>query len=207
MCNELTLMEMCTIIVELFDGATLCAQEFKWRELEEQRKAERLQRQLQQEQAYLLSLQHGPKQRASSLTAQPDWAKLPQARPLDGPEPPVCSNADDCTPKADLPSQTDSDQSVNPDAEQSKHVDGNEALTDECREQTESVSVDSRPLVTQPVGETDRTDDPLVQLTPTSGPVSEAQPVGEVKSSSLWSTHCCLLPLWLLELTLAQFCM
>lgn len=35
---------------------TLC-QEFKWRELEEQRQAERLQRKLQQEQAYLLSLQ------------------------------------------------------------------------------------------------------------------------------------------------------
>ncbi|MCJ8747889.1 hypothetical protein PDJAM_G00158660 [Pangasius djambal] len=153
--------------------------EFKWRELEEQRKAERLQRQLQQEQAYLLSLQHGPKQRTASLTAQPDWAKLPQARPLDAPDPPAYSNADEGTPKADLPHQTDSDQSVNPDAEQDKHVDGNEALTDECREQTESVSVDSSPLVTQPVGETDRTDDPPVQSTPTSGPVSEAQPVGE----------------------------
>ncbi|XP_053085852.1 mitogen-activated protein kinase kinase kinase kinase 4 isoform X5 [Pangasianodon hypophthalmus] len=153
--------------------------EFKWRELEEQRKAERLQRQLQQEQAYLLSLQHGPKQRTSSLTAQPDWAKLPQARPLDAPDPPVNSNADEGTPNADLPHQTDSDQSVNPDAEQNKHVDGKEALTDECREQTESVSVDSSPLVTQPVGETDRTDDPPVQSTPTSGPVSEAQPVGE----------------------------
>uniref|UniRef100_A0A4W5NH74 non-specific serine/threonine protein kinase n=1 Tax=Hucho hucho TaxID=62062 RepID=A0A4W5NH74_9TELE len=33
-------------------------QEFKWRELEEQRKAERLHQLLQQEQAYLLSLQH-----------------------------------------------------------------------------------------------------------------------------------------------------
>ncbi|XP_053471016.1 mitogen-activated protein kinase kinase kinase kinase 4-like isoform X6 [Ictalurus furcatus] len=153
--------------------------EFKWRELEEQRKAERLQRQLQQEQTYLLSLQRGPKQRTSSLTAQPDWAKLPQARPLDDPDPPVYSNADECTPKADLLRQTDGDQNVDPDAEQNKHVDENEALTDECREQTESVSVDSSPLVTQPVGETDRTDDPLVQSTPSSGPVSEAQPVGE----------------------------
>ncbi|XP_053532023.1 mitogen-activated protein kinase kinase kinase kinase 4 isoform X7 [Ictalurus punctatus] len=163
----------------LCDGATLCAQEFKWRELEEQRKAERLQRQLQQEQTYLLSLQRGPKQRTSSLTAQPDWAKLPQARPLDDPDPPVYSNADECTPKADLLRQTDGDQNVDPDAEQNKHVDENEALTDECREQTESVSVDSSPLVTQPVGETDRNDDPLVQSTPSSGPVSEAQPVGE----------------------------
>lgn len=180
---------MSSIIVELFHGATLCAQEFKWRELEEQRKAERLQRQLQQEQAYLFSLQHGPKQRTSSLTAQPDWAKLPQARPLDGPDPPVYSNADECAPKADRPCQTGSDQN----AEQNNDVDGNEALTDECREQTESVSVDSSPLVTQPVGETDRTDEPLVQSTPTSGPVSEAQPVGEVKSNPVGppTVACC----------------
>lgn len=186
-------MEIYSIIVELFHGATLCAQEFKWRELEEQRKAERLQRQLQQEQAYLLSLQHGPKQRTSSLTAQPDWAKLPQARPLDGSDPPVYSNTDECMPKADRPCQTDSDQSVNPDAEQNKHVDGNEALNDECREQTESVSMDSSLLVTEPVGEADRTDNPLVQSTPTSGPVSEAQPVGEVKSHPLGppTVACC----------------
>lgn len=32
--------------------------EYRWREMEEHRQAERLQRQLQQEQAYLLSLQH-----------------------------------------------------------------------------------------------------------------------------------------------------
>lgn len=35
--------------------------ECRWRELEEQRQTERLQRQLQQEQAYLLSLQHEPR--------------------------------------------------------------------------------------------------------------------------------------------------
>lgn len=35
--------------------------ECRWRELEEHRQAERLQRQLQQEQAYLLSLQHDPR--------------------------------------------------------------------------------------------------------------------------------------------------
>lgn len=196
-------MEMSSIPVELFHGAPLCAQEFKWRELEEQRKAERLQRQLQQEQAYLLSLQHGPKQRTSSLTVQPDWAKLPQARPLDGPDPPVYPTADECVSKADSPRQTDGDQST----EQNNDVDGKEALSDECREQTVSVSVESSPLVTQPVGETDTTDEHLVQSTPTSGPVSEAQPVREVKSPSSWSTHCCLLLLWLLELTPAQFCM
>lgn len=175
--------QISSVIVELFHGATLCAQEFKWRELEEQRKAERLQRQLQQEQAYLLSLQQGPKQRTSTLTAQPDWAKLPQARPLDGPDPPVYSNTDECTPK------TDSDQSV----EQDKDVDGNEALTDECREQAESVSVDTSCLVTQPLGEMDRTDDPLIKSAPTTGPVSEAQPVGEVKSHPLGqpTVACC----------------
>lgn len=181
---------MSSVIVELFHGAALCAQEFKWRELEEQRKAERLQRQLQQEQAYLLSLQHGPKQRTSSLTAQPDWAKLPQARPLDGPDPLVYSNTSECAPQTDLLRQTDSDQNI----EQNKEVDGDEALTDECRKQTESVSVDSIPLVTQLVGgETDKTDDPLVQSTPTSGPVSEAQPVGEVKSHPLGppAVACC----------------
>uniref|UniRef100_A0A4W4GQ41 non-specific serine/threonine protein kinase n=1 Tax=Electrophorus electricus TaxID=8005 RepID=A0A4W4GQ41_ELEEL len=61
--------------------------EFKWRELEEQRKAERLQRQLQQEQAYLLSLQEEQKQRSQApLMPHPDWAKLPEARPIDMPE-------------------------------------------------------------------------------------------------------------------------
>lgn len=136
---------------------------------------------------------------------QPDWAKLPQARPLDGPEPPGYANVDEGTPKADHPRQTDSDQSVH--VEQNKHIDGNEALTDECREETESVPVDSNPLVTQLVGEADRTDDPLVPSSPASGPVSEAPPVGEVKSPSPWFTHCCLLLLWLLELTLALCCM
>uniref|UniRef100_A0A8D3CX45 non-specific serine/threonine protein kinase n=1 Tax=Scophthalmus maximus TaxID=52904 RepID=A0A8D3CX45_SCOMX len=48
-------------------------QEFKWRELEEQRKAERLHKRLQQEQAYLLSLQHESKQQPGdkSKPAQP----------------------------------------------------------------------------------------------------------------------------------------
>uniref|UniRef100_A0A8B9L0W7 non-specific serine/threonine protein kinase n=1 Tax=Astyanax mexicanus TaxID=7994 RepID=A0A8B9L0W7_ASTMX len=67
--------------------------EFKWRELEEQRKAERLQRQLQQEQAYLLSLQQDPKQQSQALAPHPEWAKLPQARPLEGPETPLYANA------------------------------------------------------------------------------------------------------------------
>uniref|UniRef100_A0A674E5V2 non-specific serine/threonine protein kinase n=1 Tax=Salmo trutta TaxID=8032 RepID=A0A674E5V2_SALTR len=48
-------------------------QEFKWRELEEQRKAERLHKRLQQEQAYLLSLQHDnkPPQQPCEKTKDP----------------------------------------------------------------------------------------------------------------------------------------
>lgn len=53
--------------VVIHANCTHCVcQEFKWRELEEQRQAERLQRQLQQEQAYLLSLQQ-----AKNLQQQP----------------------------------------------------------------------------------------------------------------------------------------
>uniref|UniRef100_A0A8C5E2U0 non-specific serine/threonine protein kinase n=1 Tax=Gouania willdenowi TaxID=441366 RepID=A0A8C5E2U0_GOUWI len=46
-------------------------QEFKWRELEEQRKAERLHKRLQQEQSYLLSLQHGDKTKAPPDSNKP----------------------------------------------------------------------------------------------------------------------------------------
>uniref|UniRef100_A0A8C7SU03 non-specific serine/threonine protein kinase n=1 Tax=Oncorhynchus mykiss TaxID=8022 RepID=A0A8C7SU03_ONCMY len=48
-------------------------QEFKWRELEEQRKAERLHKRLQQEQAYLLSLQHDNKPLQPSPAPQPHF--------------------------------------------------------------------------------------------------------------------------------------
>lgn len=58
-------------------------QEFKWRELEEQRKAERLHKRLQQEQAYLLSLQHEPKQQPGDKTKLPlDHSKPPQTSTL-----------------------------------------------------------------------------------------------------------------------------
>ncbi|MEQ2217549.1 hypothetical protein XENOCAPTIV_014382, partial [Xenoophorus captivus] len=58
-------------------------QEFKWRELEEQRKAERLHKRLQQEQAYLLSLQHGSKQQPGDKTKTPlDCNKPPQTSTL-----------------------------------------------------------------------------------------------------------------------------
>lgn len=58
-------------------------QEFKWRELEEQRKAERLHKRLQQEQAYLLSLQHDSKQQPGDKTKLPsDHSKPPQAATL-----------------------------------------------------------------------------------------------------------------------------
>uniref|UniRef100_A0A8C4IM84 non-specific serine/threonine protein kinase n=1 Tax=Dicentrarchus labrax TaxID=13489 RepID=A0A8C4IM84_DICLA len=52
-------------------------QEFKWRELEEQRKAERLHKRLQQEQAYLLSLQHETKQPPGDKTKLPSDPSTP----------------------------------------------------------------------------------------------------------------------------------
>uniref|UniRef100_H3C817 non-specific serine/threonine protein kinase n=1 Tax=Tetraodon nigroviridis TaxID=99883 RepID=H3C817_TETNG len=57
-------------------------QEFKWRELEEQRKAERLHKRLQQEQAYLLSLQHQSKQKTGDKSKVPDHSKAPQTSTL-----------------------------------------------------------------------------------------------------------------------------
>lgn len=58
-------------------------QEFKWRELEEQRKAERLHKRLQQEQAYLLSLQHESKQPPGDRAKSPsDHSKPPQTSTL-----------------------------------------------------------------------------------------------------------------------------
>ncbi|XP_024150341.1 TRAF2 and NCK-interacting protein kinase isoform X3 [Oryzias melastigma] len=58
-------------------------QEYKWRELDEQRKAERLQKRLQQEQVYLLSLQHEPKQHPADRTApSPEPSQPPQALTL-----------------------------------------------------------------------------------------------------------------------------
>lgn len=68
-----------------------CTQEYKWRELEEQRQAQKLQRQLQQEQAYLLSLQQN-QNLDSSKTAQEQSTKPPQnpepdrVKPLQAPE-------------------------------------------------------------------------------------------------------------------------
>uniref|UniRef100_A0A8C2WY47 non-specific serine/threonine protein kinase n=1 Tax=Cyclopterus lumpus TaxID=8103 RepID=A0A8C2WY47_CYCLU len=57
--------------------------EFKWRELEEQRKAERLHKRLQQEQAYLLSLQHESKQSPGNKTKLPsDHSSPPQTSTL-----------------------------------------------------------------------------------------------------------------------------
>lgn len=47
-----------------------CIQEYKWRELEEQRQAQKLQRQLQQEQAYLLSLQQNQNLDSSKIAQQ-----------------------------------------------------------------------------------------------------------------------------------------
>ncbi|XP_062865883.1 mitogen-activated protein kinase kinase kinase kinase 4-like isoform X2 [Trichomycterus rosablanca] len=151
--------------------------EFKWRELEEQRKAERLQRQLQQEQAYLLSLQQGQKVRKSSLTSQPEWAKLPQARPIPSPDPLVHSNTDERPPRTDCPADTETDPE--PKAEQAELVDENTADADEIRERTDALLEDSGHSVVETAGETDRTDDTLQQSSPADEPVVEALPVGE----------------------------
>uniref|UniRef100_A0A4W3JS17 non-specific serine/threonine protein kinase n=1 Tax=Callorhinchus milii TaxID=7868 RepID=A0A4W3JS17_CALMI len=56
---------------------TVSLKEYKWREMEEQRQAERLQRQLQQEQVYLLSLQHD--QRQQERNKQPYHASEPKS--------------------------------------------------------------------------------------------------------------------------------
>lgn len=66
-------------------------QEYKWRELEEQRQAQKLQRQLQQEQAYLLSLQHNQNLDASKMAQQqsskpPENPEQERVKLLQGPE-------------------------------------------------------------------------------------------------------------------------
>lgn len=67
-----------------------CTQEYKWRELEEQRQAQKLQKQLQQEQAYLLSLQQNPNLDASKTASlkslqdhEPGKVNPPQTPGLD----------------------------------------------------------------------------------------------------------------------------
>lgn len=65
------------------------SKECRWREMEEHRQAERLQRQLQQEQAYLLSLQHDHRRPPPQHT-QPPQPPLQQERSKPGyhaPEP------------------------------------------------------------------------------------------------------------------------
>lgn len=77
------LEKQCSIYRNVFLSAVLvqldpsCTQEYKWRELEEQRQAQKLQRQLQQEQAYLLSLQQN-QNLDSSKTTQQQSTKPPQ---------------------------------------------------------------------------------------------------------------------------------
>uniref|UniRef100_A0A8B9L399 non-specific serine/threonine protein kinase n=1 Tax=Astyanax mexicanus TaxID=7994 RepID=A0A8B9L399_ASTMX len=137
--------------------------EFKWRELEEQRKAERLQRQLQQEQAYLLSLQQDPKQQSQALAPHPEWAKLPQARPLEGPETPLYANAAEfrATPKTDPPLVTEGVRGVNPDAGQVKPVDRNKPLPEQPRDQTEPALADVPVRTTSRSPVLSRRDSPL----------------------------------------------
>lgn len=82
-CN-LPIVFLSEVLVQLDPS---CTQEYKWRELEEQRQAQKLQRQLQQEQAYLLSLQQNQSP-DSSKTAQPQSAKPPQNLEHDRIKPP-----------------------------------------------------------------------------------------------------------------------
>uniref|UniRef100_A0A674NGI8 non-specific serine/threonine protein kinase n=1 Tax=Takifugu rubripes TaxID=31033 RepID=A0A674NGI8_TAKRU len=75
------------VLVQLDPSHT---QEYKWRELEEQRQAQNLQRQLQQEQAYLLSLQKNQNQDGSKTSQQQSGSlphKLEHDRIKNSPEP------------------------------------------------------------------------------------------------------------------------
>lgn len=71
------------------------SQEYKWRELEEQRQAQKLQRQLQQEQAYLLSLQ---KNQSLDGTKTPPRrsSSLPRALDREGEKPPQSLEPQGC---------------------------------------------------------------------------------------------------------------
>lgn len=85
-----------------------CTQEYKWRELEEQRQAQKLQRQLQQEQAYLLSLQQN-QNLDSNKTAQQQSIKPPQNPEQDRINPPQSPEPD----TAKQPQSTDLDKTQN----------------------------------------------------------------------------------------------
>lgn len=77
-----------TTVVELDPP---CTQEYKWRELEEQRQAQKLQKQLQQEQAYLLSLQQNQNLDSSKQSANPPTSQqnlqADRVKPPQSPEP------------------------------------------------------------------------------------------------------------------------
>ncbi|XP_076838466.1 LOW QUALITY PROTEIN: mitogen-activated protein kinase kinase kinase kinase 4-like [Brachyhypopomus gauderio] len=154
--------------------------EFKWRELEEQRKAERLQRQLQQEQAYLLSLQEEQKPRTQAptgpLAPHPDWAKMPEARAVEGPEPRPRPSDARGVPKTDRSLHREDVRCVVEDAGQTEPADRTKPSADQTRDQIEAVSVQPSLSVVQT---TRGTDEALVQSTPSSGSVSEAQPIRE----------------------------
>ena len=88
-------------------------QENKWRELEEQRQAQQLQRQLQQEQAYLLSLQQNPGL-DSNKSSQQQSSKPPQSGEHEGVKPPQSSEPE----TTQQPQSADSEKTVqNPSLE------------------------------------------------------------------------------------------
>ncbi|XP_074521035.1 mitogen-activated protein kinase kinase kinase kinase 4-like isoform X3 [Halichoeres trimaculatus] len=114
-------------------------QEFKWRELEEQRKAERLHKRLQQEQAYLLSLQHEPKQQPGDKTKPPSDLNRPQTSTLppqtQAPPQTLPDDSDETRPDSPCPPQTESPPDSDPP--QAESLEPAEAVSQPVREADE----------------------------------------------------------------------
>ncbi|XP_028319418.1 mitogen-activated protein kinase kinase kinase kinase 4-like isoform X17 [Gouania willdenowi] len=144
---------------------TLLRQEFKWRELEEQRKAERLHKRLQQEQSYLLSLQHGDKTKAP-----PDSNKPAHTSTL----PPDC-RAPAATPRAqvlEFPPQADPQEKL-------QAVDSEEAAPSLVLDPPgPDLEPESSPAATpQPVREADERYRKNIQGSPQSAPPPKQPPL------------------------------
>lgn len=101
-----------------------CAQEYKWRELEEQRQAQKLQKQLQQEQAYLLSLQHnqkldgGPQQQQQQIPKPSETSEQLQRAADAAKARPVQSRS----LEKSAPAKSDEPQGPAPDSERIREV-------------------------------------------------------------------------------------
>ena len=107
------------------------AQECKWRELEEQRQAQKLQRQLQLEQTYLLALHQPPEktqatqQHSGESPQDPGLGstRCPQNRDVDrtGSQPGLGSDKSKAPPKM-TPERARSSQNLEPEKTRSSHV-------------------------------------------------------------------------------------